>query len=280
MFPLSNIIGSLLTTLTMQFILLRLSGLPLEWNTMMILPALAQVSFSLLIRVMDEFKDYDDDLKNFPQRPLPSGRVLKSDLHVLGWMTVVSALFFSATSLETVGWALIVLAYSFLMLKWFFIEFTIRKSLPLALLTHHPVVILHFAYLLVALGGWNPGFNWREGIYAFPIVLLFTNWEISRKIRMPEEETAYTTYSKIWGPKAAALICLSLQLIVQAAVGFIFYRFQTPLYFVGIYYFFYLTLVYPYVNFLFTLKLTATLKKMAESQILFVIGALLISCFL
>ena len=34
---------------------------------------------------MDEFKDYEDDLKNYPDRPLPSGRVLKSDLKPSGY---------------------------------------------------------------------------------------------------------------------------------------------------------------------------------------------------
>lgn len=280
MFPVSNFAGTLLTAVTIQLIALRLSGLPVQFSMMLILPAVALTCFSLLIRVMDEFKDYEDDLKNFPGRPLPSGRVYKSDLHVLGWVTVVTALFFSCISLITLKAALIVLFYSFLMLKWFFIEKTIRKSLPLALLTHHPVVFLHFGYLLISIGAWNASFNLKEGLLVMPLLLIFTNWELSRKIRMSNEETAYTTYSKIWGPRVAVGITLFLQLAVQVTIYFIFTKIKTPLIFVGVYYFIYMVLILPYLKFLFTLKLDSPLKKAAESQILFVVGSLLLTAFL
>ena len=38
---------------------------------------------------MDEYKDYEDDLVNYPDRPLPSGRVLFKDLKVLASIVVV-----------------------------------------------------------------------------------------------------------------------------------------------------------------------------------------------
>ncbi|MFY7994046.1 MAG: hypothetical protein ACOVP4_12180 [Bacteriovoracaceae bacterium] len=280
MFPISNFVGTLLTAVTIQLVALRLSGLPAHFSVMLILPAVSLTCFSLLIRVMDEFKDYEDDLKNFPGRPLPSGRVYKSDLHVLGWLTVVTALFFSCISMVTLKAALIVLFYSFLMLKWFFMEKTIRKSLPLALISHHPVVFLHFGYLLVSLGAWNASFNLEKGLLVMPLLFIFTNWELSRKIRMPSEETAYTTYSKIWGPRAAVIITLLFQVIVQATIYFIFDKMKTPLIFAGVYYFIYFVLMLPYLKFLFNLKLDSPLKKAAESQILFVVGSLLLTAFL
>lgn len=280
MFPISNFAGTLLTAVTIQLLALRLSGLSANFSVMILLPAVALTCFSLLIRVMDEFKDYEDDLKNFPERPLPSGRVYKSDLHVLGWLTIVTALFFSCISMVTLKAALIVLFYSFLMLKWFFMEKTIRKSLPLALVSHHPVVFLHFGYLLVSLGAWNASFNLEEGLLVMPLLFIFTNWELSRKIKMPIEETAYTTYSKVWGPRVAIIITLLFQLIVQATIYFIFDKMKTPLIFVGVYYFIYFVLTLPYLKFLFTLRLDSPLKKAAESQILFVVGSLLLTAFL
>lgn len=280
MFPVSNFVGTMLTAVTIQLVALKLSGIPAQWDIKLLLPGIVLTCFSLLIRVMDEFKDYEDDLKNFPNRPLPSGRVLKSDLHVLGWITVVTSLFFSATSLETIEAALVVLFYSFLMLKWFFIEKTIRKSLPLALLTHHPVVFLHSVYLLVSLHAWQPTFDWKLGALVLPLLFIFTNWEFSRKIRMPSEETAYTTYSKIWGPRVAVLAAILTQTIAQVTVYFILVKTHTSPIFIGIYYFIFLMLMYPYWKFLFTLKLEGPLKKIAESQILFVIGSLLISVFI
>ncbi len=280
MFPVTNIFGTMLTTITIQLVALKLSGISLHWDSKLILAAIVVTCFSLLIRIMDEFKDYEDDLKNFPNRPLPSGRVQKKDLHVLGWMTVVISIFFSITSTMTVLAALGVLFYSFLMLKWFFIEKTIRKSLPLALLTHHPVVFLHSVYLLVSLTAWNPEFNWEESTLVLPLLFIFTNWEFSRKIRMPSEETAYTTYSKIWGPKVAVLAAIATQLITQTTIYFIFSKNHVSPIFIGVYYMIYFMLMFPYLKFLFTLKLEQPLKKMAESQVLFVIGSLLISVYL
>lgn len=40
-------------------------------------------SFLLMLRIADDFKDYELDCKLFPKRPLPSGRVKKKDLKYL-----------------------------------------------------------------------------------------------------------------------------------------------------------------------------------------------------
>ena len=37
-------------------------------------------TFLLSLRIADDFKDYKTDIKLFPDRPLPSGRVKKTDL--------------------------------------------------------------------------------------------------------------------------------------------------------------------------------------------------------
>jgi 4-hydroxybenzoate polyprenyltransferase len=51
--------------------------------------------------------------------------------------------------------------------------------------------------------------------------LLLLSWELARKIRYPEEETAYITYSKIFGLQNAIIILYVIQLItVLIAVYF------------------------------------------------------------
>ena len=40
-------------------------------------------AFLLLLRIADDFKDYEGDKHLFPDRPLPSGRVSRRDLWVL-----------------------------------------------------------------------------------------------------------------------------------------------------------------------------------------------------
>src|SRR5690606_5018273 len=146
MYPFASWLGTFLSGFMVITVVWRLKGNgEFDWWTLRACFALCL--FSLLLRVMDEFKDYQDDLKNFPERPLPSGRVLKSDLKVLGWLCVAGGFGLSLWEVHVAGYALVVLLFSYFMLKWFFREAEIRASLPLALLTHHPIVLLHFAYL-------------------------------------------------------------------------------------------------------------------------------------
>lgn len=280
MFPLSSFIGSVLTAFAIQLTYLRLydsrpgSLLPL------IVPGLVLTFVSLLIRIMDEFKDYQDDLTNFPMRPLPSGRVLKKDLQALGFFCVFMVIFLSLTSLKLLAWGLITLFFTFLMLKWFFIESIMRKNLPLAFITHHPIVLFNFVYLLLACMEFNQNVTMSEAVYILPICLMFTNWEVVRKIRAPEQETSYTTYSKIMGPRPAMLTGLLLQFIVIGTVFIIFQKLGTPSYLQALFALAQIIIVSPSVYFLFTLKLPRPLKQFAEAQILTVVVTLLSAALL
>lgn len=280
MFPLSAIVGSILTAVAVQLTYLRLYELRTNNYFHLIVPGLVLTFVSLLIRVMDEFKDYQDDLTNFPDRPLPSGRVKKSDLKALGFFCVFAIVFLSLTSTKLLIWALVTLLFTFLMLKWFFIERIMRKSLPLAFITHHPIVLFNFIYLLIACTQMNPAVNFEKAIYILPVCLIFTNWEIVRKIRAPEQETAYTTYSKIFGPRPAILIALFLQVVFNWAVFAIFDQLNSPVYLRVIYAVAQIILISPSLYFLLTLKLRKPLKPFAETQILVVVSALMTAALL
>src|SRR5690606_27266141 len=117
------------------------------------------------------------------------------------------------------------------MLKWVFMEDKMRKSLPFALATHHPIVFLNVTYLIIATLGASPNIDFTKMFYILPICLIFTNWEIARKIRMPVDETAYTTYSKIWGPRVAVAVAISLQVIFITTTYLILERLQAPMLF-------------------------------------------------
>lgn len=280
MFPFSAIIGSILTAVAVQLIYLRLYGVTVTNYLPLIVPALVLTFVSLLIRVMDEFKDYHDDLTNFPDRPLPSGRVKKSDLKALGFFCVFAIVFLSLTSTKLLIWALITLGFTFLMLKWFFIESIMRKSLPLAFITHHPIVLFNFVYLIIACTHMGPAVNFDKAFYILPLCLIFTNWEVVRKIRAPEQETSYTTYSKIFGPRPAIIIALILQVIFIGTVYSIFHQLQSPWYLRLVFGVLQFLLVAPSVYFLFSLKLPKPLKPYAETQILVVVGSLLAAALL
>lgn len=280
MFPLTAILGSIITAVSVQLAYFKLYGVVPTTYVSLIVPGIVLTSISLLIRIMDEFKDYQDDLTNFPERPLPSGRVKKDDLVALGLFCVFLVIFFSLTSKTLVIWALVTLLFTFLMLKWFFIESIMRKSLPLAFVTHHPIVLFNFVYLLLACGVHDPRINLENAWMILPVCLIFTNWEVVRKIRAPEQETAYTTYSKIFGPRIAISIALLLQLTFVLTILNLLQTFSSPKWLLGIFLVLQVALMFPSIRFLLTLKLPSPLKPIAEGQILSVVLTILVSALL
>jgi 4-hydroxybenzoate polyprenyltransferase len=197
-----------------------------------LLSAWAVFTFLLVLRLMDELKDVEVDRALFPERPVPSGRVLESDLSAA--LVVVVGLFLGAHLVAgaALGTAVFVLAYALLMSRWFFIPERMRPDLPLTLATHTPVIPLLLLHLVATFAAVNGlplgGLRWSA---VLPLVASlwagFFAWEIARKIRAPEEETGYVTYSRLRGMKgsvalaaAAQTLSLGLGLWLGARHGF------------------------------------------------------------
>jgi len=177
--------------------------------------------------------------------------------------------------------ALICLFYSFLMLKWFFIEGAMRKSLPLAFLSHHPVTLLYLIYLGVTFQEVSGQSFFHYFWFVFPVGMAATNWEMSRKLKEPHEENLYTTYSKIWGPKRTSVFCLLVQTCILTGFLYYFDQIDSPLYFKVLFLLFFVgVIMLPYVYFIKTLKQKWRLKKVAENLSLFSQLFLIISFYL
>ncbi len=170
----------------------------------------------LLLRLMDELKDKDIDRQLFPERPLPSGRVFESDI----WISIgaITVLYTAANlhSLVLATSALTVLIYSLFMFNRFFLPQLLKNSLPLTLLTHTPIVPLIWlqAFVTVAdasgVSPWN--LDWRRIVFFVGMVWCsMIGWEIARKIRSREEETAYVTYSQIFQQAGAVMLAAGMQ---------------------------------------------------------------------
>ena len=94
----------------------------------------------------------------------------------------------------------------------------LRGSLPITLATHNPIVPLSLAYgiflfaaehsLALSSLAWGP-------ILLFLLMLWapFLAWEFSRKIRAPEEEDAYVTYTRLLGLRGAVAAVLITQAV-------------------------------------------------------------------
>jgi 4-hydroxybenzoate polyprenyltransferase len=186
----------------------------------------------LILRLMDELKDEDIDRALFPQRPLPSGRVRRADIV---WSLVAVSLVFLAINLWA-GWAFfaaaLVLGDAVLMLKRFFAPGRLRRSLVLTLVTHNPIVALMILYgvaVVAAEHGLTAArINWGV-ILPFVVMVWspFLAWELARKIRSPEEETDYVTYSRILGPRRAVLVTWAVQ-AVAVVIGVYIWASQQP----------------------------------------------------
>lgn len=200
----------------------------------MLLGAVAVFLFLLILRLMDELKDTDVDARLFPGRPLPSGMVRESDLR---GALAVTTLLFLAVNIPMPGafpFAVALLCYALLMFVWFFHPDVLKPNLLLTLATHNPVVGLMFLYLAavtadeqgVAAGDLHPG------VVAATVLQYWAmgfSWEISRKIRRAEEETAYVTYSQILGRRGALAVALGAQSVAAGvAIGMWLLRGSSP----------------------------------------------------
>lgn len=195
------------------------------------------ILFLLLMRVYDELKDVETDLAlgrekdpKYVDRPIVRGSITVPDLVSLRW--TVTVLLFGINL--PMGYPLPLFAflglflYSWLSFKWFFCK-AISRSLLYAFLTHNPLSLALFGYILAV---FVADFGWKMRVEqlaapALAVWLPFVAWEISRKIRLPKEETSYPTYSKIFGRTTAILLPLALILIAAASLLLVFFRFSS-----------------------------------------------------
>lgn len=169
-------------------------------------------SFLLWLRIADDFKDYELDLRLFPHRPLPSGRVYKKDLAVFVTILIAVTVLLNLCFMNNFGFFLFLYIYGTLMSLCFFSKKKIQKSLPLALVTHNPVQMIMNVYI-ISFTCFKYGltlFTWVNFLAAWTLYFPALIWEISRKIRAPEDETEYVTYSRLFGYKKPVQFVLIL----------------------------------------------------------------------
>lgn len=161
--------------------------------------------FLMILRIADDFKDYELDCRLFSHRPLPSGRVTKKDLGIALAVVVMVSSLLNLLFMNNQGWFLFLYIYGTLMSFWFFKKDKIQSSLPLALVTHNPVMMILNLYTIsfVCYKYDLPLVSWPTFLLAFTMYFPSLIWEISRKIRAPKDETEYVTYSKLFGYQKA-----------------------------------------------------------------------------
>lgn len=171
--------------------------------------------FLMALRIADDFKDYEHDLRLFAHRALPSGRVKKQDLTIALAVVVTITLGLNVFFMNNVGWFLFLFIYGTLMSLWFFSKSKIQKSLPLALVTHNPVMMVMNIYIITFVCyKYNlPLLSLHTVLLAFTMYFPSLIWEVSRKIRAPKDETEYVTYSRLFTYQKATRFVQVLTLV-------------------------------------------------------------------
>lgn len=168
--------------------------------------------FMLFLRVADELKDREVDVTMFPERALPAGRVLETDLWIV--LVVIYELMFLLNTIFPAG-ILTFLAlgvFAFFTFKYFFYPEYIAGSLWYSFLTHNPLTLMTAIYVISI-----PANSFKLPLWQLEPLLLAVwfwffgiIWEFTRKIKAPENETSYVTYSMLFGLRNSLLLTLAL----------------------------------------------------------------------
>ena len=186
---------------------------------------LTSLAFFMQLRIADEFKDFDDDLRYRPYRPVPRGLVSLRELGVIGVALALVQLllaFWLHTSL------LLMLAITWLYLALMSHEFFVSdwlKARPVTYMWSH-MLIMPLIDLYASACDWMVAghHQLRLGLLWFLLVSFFNGMviEIGRKIRVPEdEEHGVETYSVLWGCRKAVKVWLLVLLVtaISAAIA-------------------------------------------------------------
>jgi 4-hydroxybenzoate polyprenyltransferase len=205
---------------------------------------------SLHLRLLDEHKDYEQDLKAHPERMLSQGIIKLSELRVILYIVliieIVLNILFGIQQLLLLG---AMILYSLIMFKEFFVSQFLNRHMGLYLLTHQLIVILFvfYAYSFAAdLSALSTEAFLYLLLFSLGIMGLTIAFEIGRKTWAAEQEHEYAeSYSKSWGIKKAVFINQLTAFLGTGIVLFFFYR-------TGVHFLFFILVGLVYLLFLIT----------------------------
>jgi hypothetical protein len=202
---------------------LALGRAPVRLDLVVLATAAVHLLTLLLLRVLDEFKDHEKDLKAYPERCLSRGVVTLPLLRRVGWTVGLLCVGLAALP-GLVPWSayLVVLGFGLLMAKEFFVGAWLEKDVFVYAALHQPINPLITLWLFVAFAA--RGATDLAGVPAIPPAFwwfvaaqfaLGFGFEVARKVWTPAEERpdvvqSYSAHAV--GPRGAASIALGLLL--------------------------------------------------------------------
>ena len=182
--------------------------------------AIGLLLFFVVLRLMDEYKDYEKDLVAHPQRPLPRGLLAKDQvlraIHCsMAIMTGYACVNYAVLGFYAGLFYLFIAAYLWLMFKEFFVGAWLSSRPFLYAFSHQLILVLCCIYAFAVT---VPASIWTPASWYFSMVVLgaFFAYEICRKLD-PDAHPILGTYLHYYGQaKTSALVLLTT---VVAAIG-------------------------------------------------------------
>lgn len=211
-------------------------GTAMQYDLSSICGFLTLLCFFLHLRIFDDHKDYEADCRHFPDRVLQRGVVTLRELKLLGAAAVVVE-FSLAALCGPAAFAAVATAFGFsvLMLKEFFVAEWLKQRFLLYASVH--MLVMPLLSLLVYSFStkqhfWTaPGWYWLYSAVSFFVAF---NWEISRKIRAPEDEIdGVDSYTRLFGIYGAAWMVLGIRVVDTVLVSIVGWHLGVSRWFYG-----------------------------------------------
>lgn len=201
-----------------------LSGRELPGVGAFVVGFVVALSLFFQMRVCDEIKDYEDDLRYRPDRPIQRGLVSMRGVIIFGLATVPVVLVAVWLWHAPVLWLLLIVWVWLTAMTFEFGHPAYLKARPVLYLISHMAIMPLIDILLTGLE-WVPAGGASHYLWLF-IALSFVNGcvlEIGRKLWAPVNEIAgVDTYSGLWGIGRASRVwiaCVALSFCLLWAIG-------------------------------------------------------------
>lgn len=209
-FPFFNVIVAFVMAFSIKGIFIGQNAF--DWRLADFLLGMLFLTLLFILRVMDEHKDFESDKSYHPDRAVQKGIIALKELRLLGILALAVqfiCLFYLSkiSSMTFLFWAL-VLIWSFLMLKEFFVKNWLRTHLFTYSILH--LLISPFMFLT----GWVFYSQTQSEFDFLKLAILMSlslttglMFEVARKNRSAEEDAkGELSFSLIWGRKTSGLV--------------------------------------------------------------------------
>lgn len=189
----------------------------IEWKIVIAMFAVAFLQF-LMVRIIDEFKDYEEDCKYRAYRPVPRGLITLKELKILFIICAILQICITAfVSIKGIIFLLIVWAFFGIMSKSFFMKDVLDKHILLEVALDELLMPILVLYLSSFVHENISHFFTSSYYHMFLGMTYIISWivEIARKVRCKEEEEkGVKTYTAVFGITKAMFLLFVLQLIL------------------------------------------------------------------